>query len=105
MSKWNKERLEKKAYRRGGVEPDPPRRCHKKRDKPFRLEYKPSSNKYGILTGRYFGSAEWRGRGRYITLQSAMTAAESVVRKRYYKSWRVKNVVTGEIIWTTKASD
>lgn len=93
MSDWKKEAVKKKDYRRGGLEPDPPKNTRKtKRQKPFTAEH-----------WWKLGGGHWFKFGTYETFE----VAEKVIRDDYRKRdrylqkkehlYRIVNKLTGEI--------
>lgn len=98
MSEWKERAIKKKDYRRGGLEPDPPKRRRSiKQHKPFKLQYKWSFSK------------NWSTQGKYKTFDIALEVARKDVQKwlgRVYTSneyipYRIINTDTGEIITYT----
>jgi hypothetical protein len=93
MDDWKARAVQKKDYRRGGLEPDPPR-VRKKKDKTpkiFKVERR--WNMCGL---------EWWGCDSYLTLEMAMSIVKDMARKDYLsttKRYRIINRITKEILW------
>ena len=83
MSDWKESAIKKKMYRRGGVEPDPPRTRHKKRKKCFRIEYcVDGSGTLDRIFRQLFKNdkREWYGYGKYCSTADAMRAVSAQVQ-------------------------
>jgi len=93
MSDWKERSIKKKDYRRGGLEPDPPRSKSKnKAPKIYRVEYK--------YNKPLFGKDDWWGFSTYRDLQLALDRIEKLKRDMrqfecsLYKSFRIVNKKT-----------
>lgn len=105
MSDWKKESLKKKNYRRGGIELDPPRKQHKTKKKPFRVEYSMKGNgRLDSLFRKWFSTKpqEWYHHGRYATRKDADHSVKDQIHKNYHSIWRIVDTRTKEIVWKTK---
>ena len=101
MNEWKEAGLRKKNYRRGGLEPDPPKNSKSKHKgiKLFKVEYKYRSP--------WFTTDEWYGWDSYRTLELAMLRVNKLKRegsrlnleKNVYSAIRVINKKTKEVIW------
>jgi hypothetical protein len=100
MSDWKAEAIKKKDYRRGGIEPDPPKKAKsKKPPKIYKVEYKWDSN--------LFGSDDWWGWNSYRELSLAYDNIEKMKRESdpyrvgdcHYKAFRIINKKTKEVIY------
>lgn len=101
MSDWKKEGLKKRKYRRGGVEPEPPKMRHKSRKKPFKLEYSCAGDgRLDSLFRRWLRNRpEWLHQGRYVKLDDAIKAAKDQVHKGFHEKWRIIDTRTKEVVW------
>jgi hypothetical protein len=99
MSEWSEGALKKKNYRRGGLEPDPPR-VRKKKDKTVRI--------FKVEKRWDICGLEWWGINSYLTLEMAICRVKEMIRKDWVtseKRYRIVNKVTKEVLWEMGIDD
>lgn len=108
MSEWKERALQKKKYRRGGIEPDPPRVRHKKYRKPFRLEYFYKGYKDSMIGCL---RPHWGRWGKYRKFEDAEKAMEQKLRTSapygipMYSKWRIVDTRTSKVIAEREVSE
>ena len=101
MTDWKEESLKKKIYRRGGLEPNPPKKSHKKQKKLFRLEYFWLESSDSKVYFKYFRHPSgWYCWGNYAKPEDAIKAVKNQVQKNMYDKWRIVNLKTKEVVWS-----
>ena len=101
MDEWKARAVKKKDWRRGGIEPDPPKKGESKRQLPkiYKVEYK-----WKIPWCR---DDSWRGWSCYREFQLALNNIEKMKREatRYkqeqtlYKAFRIIHKKTKEVLF------
>lgn len=105
---WKERALIKKKYRRGGIEPDPPRKGYNRsRKKQFVLQHYTRKWNYRqfLLDDKWIWECpeeyEWSNWKKFTTFKDAVKSGEDNSTRGLYKEnpWRIIDLKTGKIVW------
>ena len=110
---WSERALKKKNYKRGGIEPDPPKKGHNRsKKKQFVLQYYGRKCKFNRIqldnkwVYRRSDEWEWGNWGKFVKLEDAIKSGKANSSRGIYREhpWRIIDIKTKEVLWEVEGT-